>query len=121
MVMDLQNKFKALEKKQQTSINTLKESIKRELMKEFEGIITDIRKDMNTAISTIETKFANSIQQYEKNALAREERLNAQSLSNFRVVAGELLQKSTLKTPSEDTMTLMSLHGGDNEFLRKFR
>ena len=113
MVMDLQNKFKALEKKQQTSINTLKESIKRELMKEFEGIITDIRKDMNTAISTIETKFANSIQQYEKNALAREERLNAQSLSNFRVVAGELLQKSTLKTPSEDTMTLVSLYGGE--------
>ena len=123
IVLELQNKFDALEKKQQTFTKTLKESIKNELTKEFEGIITGIRNDMNTAISTIETKFENSIQQYEKNALereerfnaqtiAREERFNAQSLNNFRVVAGELLQQSNQKTPSEDTQQPVNLRGG---------
>ena len=130
IVLELQNKFDALEKKQQTFTKTLKESIKNELTKEFEGIITGIRNDMNTAISTIETKFENSIQQYEKNALereerfnaqtiAREERFNAQSLNNFRVVAGELLQQSNQKTPSEDTQQPVNLRGGVNESLRE--
>lgn len=113
MVLELQNKFDALEKKQQTFTTTLKESLKQELMKEFEGLITGIRNDMNSAITAIETKFVTSIQQYEKNALAREERMNAQCLSNFRTVAGELLSKNNQITPSEATHLSVDLRGGD--------
>ena len=113
MVLDLQNKFDLLEKRNQTFTQTLKSTIKQELMNEFEGIITGIRNDMNSAITSIEAKFDNSIKQFEKNALEREQRFNAANLSNFRLAAGELLQNSTKKSPSEDTEKQVALRGGE--------
>ena len=111
MVLDLQHKFEAMEKKNQTFTQTLKNTIKQELMKEFEGIINGIRNDMNTAISTMETKFEANIKKYEKIALEREARINEQNLSNFRIAAGELLQKTLQKSPSEDNENPLILRG----------
>ena len=111
MVLDLQHKFEAMEKKNQTFTQTLKNTIKQELMKEFEGIINGIRNDMNTAISTMETKFEANIKKYEKIALEREARINEQNLSNFRIAAGELLQKTLKKSPSEDNENPLILRG----------
>ena len=117
LVLDLQSKFDTLERNNQTFRQTLKSTIKQELMKEFEGIITKIRNDMNTAILSIETKFETSIQQYETNAIAREQRMNEQSVSNFRLVAGELLNTPTKKTPSEGPSAEVDLRGGVNQSL----
>ena len=115
MVNDLTKKFEALDKKQQTFAESLKSSLKRELLKEFEGMIEGFRNEMNNTISTIETKFEKTIQTYEKNAIEREERMNNQSLSNFRIVAGELLSKCNTVTPSETSQMNVgtSLRGGD--------
>ena len=111
MVIDLQNKFSSLEQSQQSFRQSLKSNLKAELVKEFEGSIEDFRTEMNTTITTIENKFDNTIQTYEKNAIEREERLNNQSISNFRTVAAELLTQSTTVTPSETNQMSSSLRG----------
>ena len=114
MVNDLQKKIEALDKKQQMFTQSLKSSLKQELLKEFEGMIAGFRTEMHNTISTIESKFDTTIKTYEKNAIEREERMNNQSLSNFRIVAGELLSKNTTVTPSETSQMNMStsLRGG---------
>ena len=77
-------------------------------------MIAGFRTEMHNTISTIESKFDTTIKTYEKNAIEREERMNNQSLSNFRIVAGELLSKNTTVTPSETSQMNMStsLRGG---------
>ena len=77
-------------------------------------MIAGFRTEMHNTISTIESKFDTTIKTYEKNVIEREERMNNQSLSNFRIVAGELLSKNTTVTPSETSQMNMStsLRGG---------
>ena len=102
MVEALQVQFKAMESKHNTFAKDLKENLKRELTREFEGMITEFKKDMYT-----------TIENYEKNALAREERMNAQNLNNFRIVARELLSNNIPVTPSENTQESATvLRGG---------
>ena len=112
MVLDLQNKFNGFEKQHQNFAKDLKESIKRELTKEFEGVLNDFRTEMTATVTAIETKFDTTIERYEKLGKEREERLIAESLSNFRLVAAEMLSKQTLQTPSE-TSTDEGLRGGN--------
>ena len=112
LVLELQNKFETLEQSNQTFRQNLKNTLKQELTKEFEGIINGIRTDMNNAISSIKTEFESSIKQYENNAMERERRMNDQNISSFRIVAGELLQKSIKTSPSEDNGTALVLRGG---------
>ena len=68
---------------------------------------------MNTTINAIENKFDETIKRYEKLGQEREERLNAESISNFRIVAAELLRKSTQDTPSETSTSHEGLREGD--------
>ena len=97
MVMDLQKRFNTLENNNKTFSQNLKASLKREVMKEFEGVIEDIRQEMNNTITTIESKmnntiktieskFEGTIQRYEKLAVEREARNNDKTLSNFRLI-----------------------------------
>lgn len=122
MVMDLKNKFDSLEQKHSSFQKNLKASLKRELLQEFEGVINDFRKEMNNTtttienkfdktITTIENKFDTTIKQYEEKAVKREERMQAQGLSNFRIVAAELLKNSNLMTPSEAPESVDDLRG----------
>lgn len=124
MVVELQNKFEQMEKNHQSFAKTLKASIKRELMKEFEGLVEDFKTEMSTTIatiekkfddtiSTIEKKFDDTIATYEKPALERETRMQEQSLSNFRIVAAEILSKQKQITPSETSPNAEGLRGGD--------
>ena len=79
MIIDLQQRLDSMEQKHQTFTKTIKNTLKQELMKEFDGIISDFRKEMNATVTAIETKFTNTIEQYEKLGKEREERLNSQS------------------------------------------
>ena len=113
MVEDLQHKFNAMEAKQKTFVTDLKASLKRELTKEFEGMINAFKQDMSSTIANIERKFDDTIKQYETNALAREQRMNQKNLDNFRMAARELLTNTIPVTPSESTQSEASpLRGG---------
>ena len=113
MVEDLQHKFNAMEAKQKTFVTDLKASLKRELTKEFEGMINAFKQDMSSTIANIEPKFDDTIKQYETNALAREQRMNQKNLDNFRMAARELLTNTIPVTPSESTQSEASpLRGG---------
>ena len=75
--------------------------------------IMNVENKFDTTITNIEKKFDNTIQQYERNAIAREERMNQQNLFNFRIAAKELLSDTIPVTPSETTQeSAMVLHGG---------
>lgn len=111
MIMDMKERFNDLEQQHQSSQKNLKASIKRELMLEFEGVINNFRKELNATITTIENKFDKTIQTYEKSAIEREQRFQEQGLSNFRIVAAELLKKSINESPSEPIESNMGLRG----------
>ena len=116
MVLDLKTRLDSMEKNQKTFTQTLKTTLKSELMKEFDGVISDFRKEMNATVSAIESKFDNTIKKYEELGREREERINSQSISNFRLVAAELaaelLNKQIKKTPSETSNKAEDLRGG---------
>ena len=105
MVEDLQHKFNAMEAKQKTFVTDLKASLKRELTKEFEGMINAFKQDMSSTIANIERKFDDTIKQYETNALAREQRMNQKNLDNFRMAARELLTNTIPVAPSKSTQS----------------
>lgn len=111
MIMDMKERFNDLEQQHQSFQKNLKASIKRELMLEFEGVINNFRKELNATITTIENKFDKTIQTYEKSAIEREQRFQEQGLSNFRIVAAELLKKSINESPSEPIESNMGLRG----------
>ena len=67
---------------------------------------------MNATVSAIKTEFTTTIEQYEKLGREREERLNSQSLNNFRIVAAELLNHQPSTSPSEPSNMTEQLHGG---------
>lgn len=113
MIIDLQQRLDTMEQKHQTFTKTIKSSLKQELMREFDGVINDFRKEMNATVSAIEAKFDNAIDRYEKLGREQVERLNAESLSNFRVVAAELLKQQKLTSPREPSNEIETLHGGD--------
>lgn len=112
MIIDLKQRLDSVEQKHQTFAKTIKNTLKQELMREFDGVISDFRKEMNATVSAIKTEFTTTIEQYEKLGREREERLNSQSLTNFRIVAAELLNQQPSTSPSEPSNMTEQLHGG---------
>lgn len=106
MVLELQNRLDSMEKKHQTFSQNLKTTLKK-----FDGVISDFRKEMNTTVSAIKSEFNAAIKRIDDLGKEREERMNSQSIRNFRIVAVELLNKHNKQSPSEAPNNAEDLRG----------